>query len=363
MTARVKSVVFGPLPPPPGGISSIGAWLQEGLAGEPDVAFHPIVNKGGSQLLQRSAQNLWRLFHAIRGTSPEGPILLFASSGASFFEKCLWVIVCAAMGRRAKIVMVDGHFPGFWGRRSAGLRRVVRQLFRVARVTIVAQSDTWKSWYAIEFPGQRIEVVGATADDEFFWIGDARVARTDIPVSLLYVGWVIRAKGIHDLLLAASRVKSKFPEFHLNIVGPIYEDPTFWSQEIARLDLGRQVTLCGPITDRAVLLGAYAKADIFTFPSHAEGFPVALVEAAASGLACISTSVGGAPDILAHGRAGSLVDPGQPDQLAEQIMRLLEHPAERAALGRAAHQWASEQFSPTRCLGSYRRVLELDRNP
>jgi glycosyltransferase involved in cell wall biosynthesis len=360
-TARAKSVIFGPLPPPLGGVCSIGAWLKEGLSGVSDVAFHPIVNKGGSTDFARSAQNLRRLYHAIRASARGGTVLMFASSGASFFEKCLWATVCASMSRQAKIMMVDGNFPAFWEGLGRSVRWAVRGVLRSASVSIVVQSDTWKSWYRREFPGQKLEAVGATADDGFFQVGRNRVAGGAKPVLLLYVGWVIRGKGVQDLLAAVAQAKAKVSGFHLDIVGPIHEDCDFWPREIERLGLERHVSLHGPIVDRAALLKAYARADIFTFPSHAEGFPVALLEAAASGLACVSTSVGGTPDILAHGRAGLLVDPERPDQLADHIVRLVRDPREIAVLGCAAHQWAVEQFSGSRCMDSYRRVLELDR--
>ena len=87
------------------------------------------------------------------------------------------------------------------------------------------------------------------------------------------------------------------------------------------------------LTDKFFLLGhlenasQYLKAfDIFILPSVKEGFPYAILEAMSAGLPIISAKVGGIPEMIVDGQNGFLVEPKNPQQLAEKIAYLLKNP-------------------------------------
>lgn len=94
---------------------------------------------------------------------------------------------------------------------------------------------------------------------------------------------------------------------------------------------------------------AYLKAfDLFILPSRKEGFPLTLLEAMRAGLPIIATNVGGNPEAI--GKAGILIDPGQPKILADAITRLLNEPSLAAqlsaqALIQAQHFQIEKMFS------------------
>lgn len=80
------------------------------------------------------------------------------------------------------------------------------------------------------------------------------------------------------------------------------------------------------------------KADIFITTSLSDGTPVSVLEAMASGLPCIATSVGGIPEWIEHNVTGILIEPGSPKQVAEAILSLARDPALRTQLGTAARK-------------------------
>jgi glycosyltransferase involved in cell wall biosynthesis len=92
------------------------------------------------------------------------------------------------------------------------------------------------------------------------------------------------------------------------------------------------------------LLDAYRNADVFVFPSLAEGFAQVLLEAMASGLPVISTARTAAPDLIQPGHEGFIVNPGSSTDLAQSIERFLRRPELVRPMGEAARRRA-EHFT------------------
>lgn len=88
------------------------------------------------------------------------------------------------------------------------------------------------------------------------------------------------------------------------------------------------------------LLEAYRSADVFVFPSMAEGFGHVLLEAMASGLPIISTTRTAAPDLIHEGKEGFIAEPGNSSQIAQFIEYFLDHREQIAIMGAAARQRA-----------------------
>ena len=92
---------------------------------------------------------------------------------------------------------------------------------------------------------------------------------------------------------------------------------------------------------------------VVVVPSRYEPFGIVAVEAMASGRPVVASAVGGLSEIVADGRTGLLVPPGDPDRLAGALSRLLDLPDVRAAMGSAARQRVAEKFSPQASIQAY----------
>ena len=109
-----------------------------------------------------------------------------------------------------------------------------------------------------------------------------------------------------------------------------------------------------------------AEAEVFVLPSRWEGMPNALLEAMACGLPCVATRVSGTEDILRDGENGLLVEPEQPEPLADALRRVLVDATLALRLGQAARATVVERYAVTRivdqCLALYQSLLDEQKH-
>jgi N-acetyl-alpha-D-glucosaminyl L-malate synthase BshA len=123
----------------------------------------------------------------------------------------------------------------------------------------------------------------------------------------------------------------------------------------------RELGICHAITFlgslpliEEVLVGA----DLFLLPSESESFGLAALEAMACHVPVIATSVGGLPEVVAHGETGFLYPVGDVDSMADAAIRILQDDELRGRLGRAARRRALEHFDQDRVVGRYREIYQ-----
>ncbi len=151
-----------------------------------------------------------------------------------------------------------------------------------------------------------------------------------------YIGRMESVKGADDFVVAALMVKDVHPDLTIQAVG--------WTKPDHPLvqEFGSRVTFTGLRHDIAEILRG---TDIFVLPSYSEGLSNALMEAMASGCACIASDVGGNRFLIQSGSTGFLFPAGDREALAAHIRRLLEDPVKRRNLGEQARKRILEVFS------------------
>jgi glycosyltransferase involved in cell wall biosynthesis len=153
----------------------------------------------------------------------------------------------------------------------------------------------------------------------------------------LFVGNKYELKGVPTLLEAWATVREELPEALLWIVGV---DPP----RGARAELPTAQWL-GYLGDRDELDALYRDASVFVLPTRFEAWGNAVAEAMGCGLPCITTDVGGLPEVVDDGTTGVLVPPQDPDSLAAALIALLSDPARAEELGRAGYEKARTQLT------------------
>jgi phosphatidylinositol alpha 1,6-mannosyltransferase len=185
-----------------------------------------------------------------------------------------------------------------------------------------------------------------------------RCGLPDAPL-VTYFGRLTADKGIHRFLdgVAAARQRVDLTA----IIGGSGPEAANVRERLAHDPVLRsRVRYVGPVAEeeKAALL---AQSDLFVLPSTSDTSSVALLEAMASGAACIASDVGGPADLIDDHRTGRLVPVRTEGALAEAIVELVERGEERRRLAAAAVEWvrrsASIEATARRFISLYEHLL------
>src|SRR5262249_8026626 len=142
-------------------------------------------------------------------------------------------------------------------------------------------------------------------------------------------------KGFPTLLQALTQLRERTSEWRLDVVGDGPERRSY-ERSAAELGLENQLTFHGS-QPKPVIAQLMREADLFVRPSRFDNLPCVVVEALASGLPVVSTTVGGIPEMV-DDQAGRLVPPDDPSALADALEYMLDalDRFDRQAIGEAA---------------------------
>jgi glycosyltransferase involved in cell wall biosynthesis len=238
------------------------------------------------------------------------------------------------LGRRLGCpVVVSEHFTAFQrGLVRGSDRRLARYCFRRADLVCPVSESLRRELEAVE-PRGRYRVVPNVVDTETFHPGDG--GRRPGLLRLLNVAALAPKKRHEDLLDALARLRERGVAATLDVIGE-GERLGPLQQQAAWLGLGDAVRFLGP-RPPAEVAEAMRAADVFVLPSRFENLPVVLLEAMATGLPVVATTVGGVPEIVDEA-AGALVPAGDVAALADGIAAVAARDFDAAALARRARE-------------------------
>lgn len=144
---------------------------------------------------------------------------------------------------------------------------------------------------------------------------------------ILYLAVVSKRKGIYDLINSLSGVS--IDNAHLLVVGsgPDMDKAQFLAEKIG---LSKRITFSGKLSFKE-LLASYSVASVYVLPSYFEGMPTTIIEALVMGVPVIATRIPGVKDNFSD--YATLVEPGNPDELARAIEHVLNNGDTRCKLG------------------------------
>ncbi len=223
-------------------------------------------------------------------------------------------------------------------------------LHRARKIIAVSHFTKWELTNYYKIPAHKIRVIHNGVDIRKFQpAADKRRVKRELgfnpdDIAIVSVGRLYARKGLFTLIQSMPAVVKRFPNAKFIISGKGQSDEM--AKLIAhatRIGVKDNIVFTGYTPDRE-LPKLYQAADVFAFSTFYEHHPFAVLEALASGLPVVTTTVGGIPETITSGKNGLLVQPFNEKQFSDSILYLLEHPAEAAEMGGLARKTVVEQL-------------------
>lgn len=230
------------------------------------------------------------------------------------------------------------------GFKLRGLRVIVSNLYRFAlkrahRVIFLNHDDLndFSRWQIVD--SRKAVVLGGIGVDLYEWSFTPPV--TD-PVRFLFIGRLLREKGVEQFVAAARVVKSRYPAAEFVVLGDVDSNPGSISSE----QMQRCVDAGFIIWPGHVAVPPWLeRSSVFVLPSYyREGVPRSTQEAMAMGRPVITTDAPGCRDTVDDGVNGFLVPVRNDKALAEAMLRFIEQPELIISMGRESRRLAEERF-------------------
>lgn len=339
-----------------GGVAAVVSMLQgHGLFEREGVRY--VATHGAGGRAAKALRALSGLWNSIRLLGAHPVVHVHAASHASFVRKSIVLLAARLAGCKTIFHLHGGGFRRFAQDESGALmRRWIRHTLETSSV-VIALSDSWAQFVRGFAPRARVAVVPNAVP-----LPALAPAGAEIPERILFLGRIDAAKGVFELLAAAARLARDFPALRLVFGGE--GDLAGLRRRAAGLGIAGRLE-CPGWLDGAGVAAELAKASVFCLPSHAEGLPMAMLEAMAAGKAVLATRVGGIPETVRDGDNGLLVPPRDDEALARALATLMGDSALRERLAARARTTIEQQYSTEVVCGQlsaiYRELAGTER--
>jgi glycosyltransferase involved in cell wall biosynthesis len=338
---KFRILINGPLPPPWGGMQTYCQdFLRSPLTKQFNIRFCRAI------LLPSVFETHGLLRFALRCLNSflitlvwVGQLLVYrphiahvhTNSYSGFYVKGLLTVLARLSGAKTIFHIHGGAFKKFYGNAPWFMRALIRWMININSAVIVLSKE-WKQYFAsIGVDTSKLIVL----TNSVFVPDLTEKTEKSSEVTVLFLNRLEKDKGVYELVEAIDRNRNETRSCRYILAGPKAHRWQAVDEKIRQLNLNDCVQMPGAVFGDAKD-EIYRKADIYVLPSYIEGMPIGLLEAMSYGLACITTPVGGIPDIVDDGRNALLVKPGDVGALAESLKRLILDSQLRKRLGEEA---------------------------
>ncbi|MGL5405079.1 MAG: glycosyltransferase family 4 protein, partial [Acinetobacter sp.] len=164
-----------------------------------------------------------------------------------------------------------------------------------------------------------------------------------LPLKFLFIGRLLKEKGIHEFVQAAKLVKKIYPDTEFTVLGAIdhHNLGALQQTELNALISSNIIQYPGHVSN---IKDWIADSHVFVLPSYREGVPRSTQEAMAIGRAIITTDVPGCRETVINTNNGFIVPKWNPEALAEKMIYFIEHPEQARLMGAESYKIAVEKF-------------------
>lgn len=259
-----------------------------------------------------------------------------------------------ARARSMKLVITIHGSDWAMVSRSKFWRKIAKVILGKANKIIMVSPEMLKQCNEIYDFAEKAKVVFNSVPDEFIQCekeyGESKALK------ILFVGRIIRAKGIFELIDAFEIINRQHKNVELHLIGS-GGDKQELSQYITGKPSSRNIFMHGALK-KTEILKHLSNSSIFVLPSYSEGAPLSVLEAMATGTAVVATSVGGVPGIIENGHTGLLVEAKNVDELASAVSTLINDKELRSSIERNAKNWAIDNCKQSKMAHDLMEIYE-----
>jgi len=236
-----------------------------------------------------------------------------------------------------------------------GYHRLIDHAYAITSVSESIKKTLHKE---IGLPTEKIQVnyPGATLREQ-----ELKKNISKKPV-FIAIGRFVEKKAPHKTIFAFQKVQQQIPEAKLQFIG-----------DGILLDACKDIVAAMQLEEHVAFLGAVAHEELEQYMAEAiacvqhsirpvsgdmEGTPVVVLEAMAAGLPIVSTRHAGIKEVVVEGECGLLCDPGDINQMAQQMIALVKHPERAQQMGKAGRERVKQQYTMERHIAFLQDIVE-----
>lgn len=271
-----------------------------------------------------------------------------------FIKPVIYGTLAAKLARvPKKIAMIEGlgfaftEQPEGYSKKAKIVQRVQVALFKLAlpladKIIFLNHDDVKDLLYTHSIPVRNYEVLGGIglklADYPY-----QPVNPRNNETNFLFIGRLLKEKGIFDFIEAAKIVKQRYPNAKFTVLGRTDADNpgALHANQVQELVATGVIDYPGQVAN---VVDWIADSNVFVLPSYREGVPRSTQEAMAVGRAVITTDVPGCRETVIDGKNGFIVPKWNPQALAEKMIYFIENPEQVQVMGEESYKIAVEKF-------------------
>jgi glycosyltransferase involved in cell wall biosynthesis len=274
----------------------------------------------------------------------------------SVIRDCTYLLIARVIFKKRVVLQFHGGSPTrLTIAKHSPMQRVLGVIFGAADKVLLLSKIQGNVFKAM-FPKVRYSLVPNYIDCQKFTPSNKTLTPNE-PFQFLYMSRLHEEKGVRELVQASRILAVKGLGFKVLVCGegPLKE---WLVGMLTDPKVAAYLSYAGPVygAKKAALL---RQADVMLLPSYAEGFPYALLESSACGIALIATPVGAVPDVIVAGQNGLLVNPRDAESLATKMEYAVRNPSAIRAMGYRARQLVEEEFSTVKLKLTFEEMYEM----
>ncbi|MDX2173148.1 MAG: glycosyltransferase [Bacteroidota bacterium] len=360
---KKKIMILGKLPPPYMGPSiATEILLNSELKNNFDlIHLDTKINASVSSFGKWSFTKLFKnnaiyaeMIKKVKANKPDLILIPISQTTTGFIKDSIFILIGVFFKRKILIQLRGSDIKNWLSNSSFLTRNYFKKVLRKTEGVIVLGNNL-KYLFTDYFSNDKIYVIPNGGNYNI-----PKVSKSDKEIRILYFSNLFKSKGVEDVFEAIHILNKQnlTEKFSIDFVGA-------WNNEVTKekcsnllISENLPIRIHQPTSGKDKF-NFLSNADIFVFPPRdPEGHPWAIVEAMAASLPIISTNKGAIVESVINEKNGFIVEPANPNGIAEKLKLLIENSELRLQMGKESHRLYLENFTEEKMVKKYKDVFD-----